>query len=135
MHFHALNGSKFILAVAAQVHTLEQEVQTLSKDLSSRFSAAASRAPAPRSRAVAPRASTQGLHGIQKRMAWAKAAMKQPWQQQMLAKKRGLAHEIDVDSAYYSTSAGDPMGTALSTEAGDDNFVAALQPGDYWKDP
>lgn len=110
-------------------------MQTLSKDLSSRFSAAAPRAAVNRPRAAAPRAPTQGLHGMQKRMEWARQAMKKPWQQQMLAKKRGLAHEVDVESAYYSTSAGDPMGTALSTEAGDDNFVAALQPGDYWKDP
>jgi hypothetical protein len=103
-------------------------VQTLSKDLSSRVSAVTPRA-------AAPRVPTQGLHGMQKRMAWAREAMQRPWQQQMLAKKRGLAHEVDVDSAYYSTSSGDPMGTALSTQAGDDNFVAALKPGDYWKDP
>ncbi len=50
-------------------------------------------------------------------------------------KKRGLSHEIDVDSAYYSSSSGDPMGQALATEGGDGNWVADLKPGDYWKDP
>ena len=50
-------------------------------------------------------------------------------------KKRGLSHEIDVDSAYYSSSSGDPMGQALATEGGDGNWIADLKPGDYWKDP
>ena len=50
-------------------------------------------------------------------------------------KKRGLSHEIDVDSAYYSSSSGDPMGQALATQGGDGNWVADLKPGDYWKDP
>lgn len=105
-------------------------METLSKDLTGRDGApmAAARAP-PR---AAPR--TQ-LHGMQKRVAWAKAALKTPWQNQMLAKQRGLTHEVDVKSPFYSMSRGDPMGTALSTEAGDDNWINALQPGDYWKDP
>lgn len=107
-----------------QVQTLEQEVQTLSKDLTK-----------TNVRSAAPRVTTQGLHGMQKRIAWARQAMQRPQQGQQLALKRGLVHEIDVASPFYSTSRGDPMGTALSTEAGDDNWVNALAPGDYWKDP
>ena len=104
-------------------------MQTLSKDLTGRGGAPMASASSLR---VAPR--TQ-LHGMQKRVAWAKAALKTPYQNQMLAGKRGLAHEVDVSSPFYSTSRGDPMATALSTEAGDDNWINALEPGDYWKDP
>ena len=78
---------------------------------------------------------TQQLHGLQKRMAWAKQALGQPKKAQQMLADRGLSHEMHVDSAYYSKSRGDPMGTALSTEAGDDNWVSNLAPGDYWKDP
>ena len=113
-----------------QVSVLEQEVQTLSKDIT---------APRPAGRAVAARAAqdtTQSLHGMQKRMAWAKQAMRQPWTSQMLAKKRGLAHELDVTSPFYSTSRGDPMATtSLTSDSGDGNWIDALKPGDYWKDP
>jgi len=121
----------------SQVKTLEQEVQTLSQDLTKTNG----RTAAPR--AAAPRATTQGLHGMQKRVAWAKQAMQQPWQSQMLGAssgtsvgKRGLSHEIKVDSPFYSTSRADPMGSeSLATKAGDSNWINALKPGYYWKDP
>jgi hypothetical protein len=120
-----------------QVKTLEQEVQTLSQDLTKTNG----RTAAPR--AAAPRGTTQGLRGMQKRVAWAKQAIQQPWQGQMLGAsrgtlvgKRGLSHEIKVESPFYSTSRGDPIGSeSLATNAGDSNWVNALKPGDYWKDP
>ena len=55
---------------------------------------------------------------------------------QTLADNRGLPHEAPSESPYYSTSDSDPLATqSLSSKAGDTNWVAALKPGDYWKDP
>lgn len=97
----------------------------------------------------AARSPTQILHGMDKRMAWAREAMNQPRKLQMLAakkvgasydvkatKKRGLPHEIDVVSPYYSTSRDDPIATqGLASASKDSNWIDALVPGDYWKDP
>ena len=70
--FYALELKEQQLAQAQRDKAgLEQEVQTLSKDIT---------APRPAGRAVAARAAqdpTQSLHGMQKRMAWAKQAMRQ----------------------------------------------------------
>ncbi len=100
----------------------------------------------------AARSETQSLHGMDKRMAWAREALNlDPRKLQMLAvktkkvgasydvkatKKRGLAHELDVVSPYYSTSRDDPISTqSLASASKDSNWIDALVPGDYWKDP
>ena len=98
----------------------------------------------------AARSQTQSLHGMDKRMSWAREAMNQPRKLQMLAvkkkvgasydvkatKKRGLAHEIDVVSPYYAASRDDPISTqGLASESKYSKWIEALVPGDYWKDP
>jgi hypothetical protein len=128
-----------------QVSVLEQEVETMSKEITSQ-AATGLLSAAPR----AARSQTQSLHGMDKRMAWAREAMNQPRKLQMLAvkkkvgasydvkatKKRGLAHEIDVVSPYYAASRDDPISTqGLASESKDSNWIDALVPGDYWKDP
>jgi len=89
---------------------------------------------------------------MDKRMAWAREALNlDPRKLQMLAvktkkvgasydvkatKKRGLAHELDVVSPYYATSRDDPISTqSLASASKDSNWIDALVPGDYWKDP
>jgi len=116
----------------SEVHTLEGEVMSLSKAMR------ATLAGKHQAKAKAP---VQALHGMPKRMAWAKQALlgmhkHKAIRTQSLEGARGLSHELPQESVYYATSRDDPISTeSLSTEAGDDNWIAKLAPGDYWKDP
>ncbi|KAJ1486684.1 hypothetical protein T484DRAFT_1745477 [Baffinella frigidus] len=105
---------------ARQVVGLEHEVRELSADLTRKgHGHAVKRAQRQIHASVQPPATGQKL-----RMQWG--------QQAHLTK---LVPETESGSAYYHVANLGDNAEALTTQAGDSNPIAALQPGDYWKDP